>query len=142
MRSSIFFAAVLLAAVSILMSCVSDANRDSVADVTQAQLAGQFLNYVSAFNDLYASGTPPDGDAAGRVSLPSWLPRSNKIQLRISSGTGYVYAPSSPGFYTQLMEDTENSSHFGLADAAGISTPSGRLARPDFIPAGYVVYVR
>lgn len=142
MRSSIFFAAALLAAVSILMSCVSDANKNSVADVTQAQLAGQFLNYVSAFNDLFASGTPPDGDAAGRVLLPAWLPRSSVIQLRISRGAGYVYAPSSPGFYARLMEETENSSHFGLADAAGISTPSGRIARPDFIPAGYVVYVR
>ncbi|WP_058970018.1 type IV pilus biogenesis protein PilM [Type-D symbiont of Plautia stali] len=142
MRSSIFFAAVLLAAVSILLSCVNDANRDTVANATQAQLSGQFLHYVSAFNDLWTGTTPADGDAAARITLPDWLPRSAAIQLRISGGAGYVYTPSAPGFYAQLMEDTENSSHFGLSDAAGINTPSGRLARPDFIPAGYVVYVR
>ncbi|HEB4876195.1 TPA: type IV pilus biogenesis protein PilM [Kluyvera ascorbata F0526] len=142
MRSSLFFAAVLLAAVSILLSCVNDANRDGVASVTQAQLSGQFLNYVSAFNDLWNGTTPADGDAAARITLPDWLPRNAGIQLRISGGAGYIYAPSSPGFYAQLLEDTENSSHFGLSDAAGINTPSGRLSRPDFIPSGYVVYVR
>ncbi|QZY97762.1 type IV pilus biogenesis protein PilM [Pantoea dispersa] len=142
MRSSIFFAAVLLAAVSILLSCVNDANRDSVARVTQAQQSGQFLQYVSAFNGLWAGTTPADGDAATRITLPDWLPRSSSIQLRISGGAGYVYTPSSPGLYAQLMEDTDNSSHFGLSDAAGINTPSGRLTRPGFIPAGYVVYVR
>ncbi|CBJ48258.1 type IV pilus biogenesis protein PilM [Erwinia amylovora] len=142
MRSSIFFAVALLAAVSILLSCVNDTSRDGVARVTQEQQAGQFLNYVSAFNDLYVSGTPADGDASGRVTLPGWLPRNANIQLRISSGVGYVFIPSAPGFYGQLMQDTENSSHFGLSDTAGINTPSGRVPRPDFIPAGYVVYVR
>lgn len=142
MRSSIFFAAALLAAVSILLSCVNDASRDGTASVIQAQQAGQFLQYVSAFNDLWTGSTPADGDAVARITLPDWLPRSTSIQLRISGGAGYVYTPSSPGFYAQLMEDTENSSHFGLSDAAGINTPSGRLARPDFIPAGYVVYMR
>lgn len=128
--------------VSILLSCVNDANRDGVANVTQAQLSGQFLHYVSAFNDLWTSTTPADGDAAARITLPDWLPRNTDIQLRISGGAGYIYAPASPGFYAQLLEDTENSSHFGLSDGDGINTPSGRLARPDFIPAGYVVYVR
>ncbi|MBY4841280.1 type IV pilus biogenesis protein PilM [Pantoea sp. DY-5] len=142
MRSSVFFAAVLLAAVSILLSCVNDVSRESVASVTQAQLSGQFLNYVAAFNDLWTGSTPAEGDAAARITLPSWLPRNTGIQLRISGGTGYVFTPSSPGLYAQLMGDTENSSHFGLSDAAGINTPSGRIARPDFIPAGYVVYVR
>lgn len=142
MKSSIFFAAALLAAVSILLSCVSDARRDNVASVTQAQLAGQFLNYVSAFNDLYASGIPADGDVSGRVMLPDWLPRSSLIQLRVSGGIGYVFTPASPGLFAQLLRETENSAHVGLSDAAGINTPSGRLARPDFIPAGHVVYVR
>ncbi|WP_042958393.1 type IV pilus biogenesis protein PilM [Erwinia tasmaniensis] len=142
MRSSLFFAAALLAAVSILLSCVNDANRDTLANAQQAQQSGQFLHYVSAFNDLWVADTPPDGDAASRITLPDWLPQSSSIRLRISGGAGYVYTPSSPGFYAQLMEDTEYSSHFGMSDAAGINTPSGRLARPDFIPAGYVVYVR
>ncbi|SFF37859.1 PilM protein [Kosakonia radicincitans] len=142
MRSSIFFATVLLAVASILLSCVNDASRNNVASVTQAQQAGQFLNYVSAFNDLWTANAPADGDAAAKVTLPDWLPRNTSIQLRISGGAGYVFAPSSPGLYAQLMDDTENSSHYGLSDAAGINTPSGRLARPDFIPVGYVVYVR
>lgn len=142
MKSSIFFAAALLAAVSILLSCVNGASRDNVASVTQAQLASQFLNYVAAFNELYVSGTPAEGDASTRVSLPGWQPRSSNIQLRISGGTGYVFMPSSPGVYTQLLQATENSAHFGLSDTAGINTPAGRLVRPGFIPAGYVVYVR
>jgi hypothetical protein len=142
MRSSIFFAAALLAAVSILLSCVNEASRDNVASVTRMQQSGQFLHYVSAFNDLWTGQTPADGDAGTRIALPDWLPRNTGIQLRISGGAGYVYAPSSPGFFAQLMEDTENSSHFGLSEAAGINTPAGRLARPSFIPAGYVVYVR
>ena len=142
MRSSIFFAASLLAAVSILLSCVNDASRDSVANIKQAQQSGQFLHYVYAFNDLWSDSIPADGDASTRITLPSWLPQNTDIQLRISGGAGYVYTLSSPGFYTQLMEDTENSAHFGLSDSTGINTPSGPLARPDVIPPGYVVYVR
>ncbi len=142
MRSSIFLATVLLTAVSILLSCVNDASRDNVSRVMQEQQAGQFLNYVSSFNDLWTANASEDGDAAARVILPDWLPRNTSIQLRISGGVGYVFTPSSPGLYTQLMNDTENSSHYGLSDENGINTPSGRLARPDFIPAGYVVYVR
>lgn len=142
MRSSVFFAVALLAAVSILLSCVNDNSRDGVARVTQEQQAGQFLNYVSALNDLYVSGTPADGDASGRITLPGWLPRNANIQLRISSGVGYVFIPSAPGLYAQLLQDTDNSAHFGLSDTASINTPSGRVSRPNFIPAGYVVYVR
>ncbi|MCX8963107.1 oxidoreductase [Erwinia psidii] len=142
MKSSLFFAAALLAAVSILLSCVSRTQRDHFDNVTKEQLAGQFLNYVSAFNDLYASGPPADGDAVNRIILPGWLPKSSSIQLRISNGAGYAFAPTSPGLYTQLLQETENSSHFGISDATGINTPSGRLTRPDFIPVGYVVYVR
>ncbi|MEQ9928007.1 type IV pilus biogenesis protein PilM [Pectobacterium parvum] len=142
MRSSIFFAASLLMVVSILQSCVNNAGREHVNNVTEGQRAGQFLNYVSAFNDLWTIAVPADGDGAERVKLPSWLPRSSNIQLRISDGVGYVFTPSSPGLYAQLMEDTENSSHYGLSDTTGINTPSGRIARPEFIPAGHVVYVR
>lgn len=142
MRSPIFFSVTLLVMAGILLSFVNTANSDNIARVTQAQAAGQFLHYVSAFNDLWTGSKPADGDAAARITLPGWLPRNNAIQLRISGGTGYVFTPSSPGFYAQLMEDTENSAHFGLSDAAGINTPSGRLTRPGFIPAGYVVYVR
>jgi hypothetical protein len=132
----------MLAVASILLSCANDTSREGVAQVTQEQQAGQFLNYVSAFNDLYASGIPADGDASGRIVLPEWLPRNSNIQLRISSGVGYVFTPSSPGFYAQLMQETEQSAHFGLSDSTGINTPSGLLPRPGFIPAGYVVYVR
>lgn len=142
MRSSVFFAAILLAIASSCLIFINIAVRNNVESVTRGQQAGQFLNYVSAFNDLWTGTTPADGDAAARITLPDWLPRSSSIQLRISGGAGYVYTPSSPGLYAQLMEDTENSSRFGLSDAAGINTPSGRLTRPGFIPAGYVVYVR
>ncbi|MFR0656171.1 type IV pilus biogenesis protein PilM [Pantoea sp. SIMBA_079] len=142
MKASIFFAAVLTTVAGILSSFINKSHNDNINQVIQAQQAGQFLNYVAAFNNLWAVSAPADGDAASKVSLPSWLTRNSSIQLRISSGTGYVFAPSSPGFYSQLMQKTENSAHFGLSDAAGINTPSGRLTRPGFIPAGYVVYVR
>lgn len=142
MRSSLFFVAVLLAAAGVLMTFINASGSDNSARVLQEQQAGQFLHYVAAFNNLWAVSAPADGDAASKVSLPSWLARNSSIQLRISGGTGYVFAPSSPGFYSQLMQKTENSAHFGLSDAAGINTPSGRLTRPGFIPAGYVVYVR
>ena len=142
MRSSVFFAAMLLAVATSCLMFINLSARENVDRVTQGQQAGQFLQYVSAFNNLWTSSTPADGDAAARITLPDWLPRSSTILLRISGGAGYVFMPASPGVYAQLMTDTENSSHFGLSDAAGINTPSGRLARPDFIPAGYVVYVR
>ncbi|EKS1073441.1 type IV pilus biogenesis protein PilM [Cronobacter sakazakii] len=139
---SYFLAAALVVAVSILLSCVSDANRNAVETVSQQQAAGQFLHYVAALNALYGSGTPPDGDAVDRISLPQWLPHNTTIQARISGGIGYVFMPASPGVFTQVLYDTENSSHFGFSDAVGINTNSGRLVRPGFIPPGYVVYMR
>ncbi|WP_208951052.1 type IV pilus biogenesis protein PilM [Rahnella sp. ChDrAdgB13] len=142
MKSSLFFTAVLLAVVSILLSIITDAQTENIAVVTQEQQAAQFLNYVDAFNDLYTSGTPADGDVATRITLPAWQPRNNQIQLRVSGGTGYVFTPSTPGLFALLMQETENSSHFGLSDVTGINTPAGRLARPGFVPTGYVVYVR
>ncbi|MCR8998652.1 type IV pilus biogenesis protein PilM [Rahnella perminowiae] len=142
MKSSLFFTAVLLAAVSILLSIITDAQTKNVAVVTQEQQAAQFLNYVGALNDLYSSGTPADGDVTTRITLPAWQPHGNQIQLRISSGTGYAFTPSSPGLFAQLMQMTENSTHFGLSDATGINTPAGKLTRPGFLPSGYVVYVR
>ena len=142
MKSSLFFAAALLAAVSILLSCVSHEQREKIINVNIEQQSGQFLNYVSALNELYSNGTPADGDAKGRIKLPGWLPRSSSIQLQINNGIGYIFMPSSPGLYARLLHETDSSSHFGLSDAAGINTTAGRLTRPGFIPAGYVVYVR
>lgn len=142
MKASIFFVAVLTAVAGILSSFVNTSYNKRFTQVMQEQQVDQFLHYVAAFNSLWTVSAPADGDAASKVSLPSWLARNSSIQLRISGGTGYVFAPSSPGFYSQLMQETENSAHFGLSDAAGINTPSGRLTRPGFIPAGYVVYVR
>ena len=142
MNSSLFFSALLFALVGTLLYQINISQHDSVAYVTKEQQAGQFLNYVASFNDLYASGTPQDGDARDRVILPEWLPKSNSIQLIINNGAGYVFTPSSPGIYAQLLQETENSAHFGVSDATGINTPSGRISRPDFVPAGYIVYMR
>lgn len=142
MKSSLFFAAVLLVAASILMSVVNDAQKERVVVVKQEQLALQFLNYVEALNDLFAAGTPADGDVTALVTLPDWQPKTSRIVLRISSGVGYAFLPSSPGLFSQLLQYTENSGHFGLSDVAGINTPAGQLNRPSFIPVGYVVYVR
>lgn len=142
MKSSLYFVAALLAVVSIILSSVSDAQKDGVAVVREEQLSSQFLNYVGALNDLYLTGNASDGDVKSRISLPAWLPKSDSISLRISGGVGYVFMPSSPGVYSQLLQSTENSAHIGLSDVAVIHTPAGQLIRPDFIPSGYVVYVR
>jgi len=142
MKSAIFFVTAIITVAYILLSSVTTSYKDSVARVIEEQHAGQFLHYVSAFNELWDKGKTADGDASSRIFLPSWLPRDSSIQLRISSGTGYVFMPSVPGFYKQLIQQTDNNAHFGLSDDTGISTPAGRLTRPGFIPAGYVVYVR
>jgi len=142
MKSSLFFAAALLAAVSILLSSVSDAQKEGVSVVTQDQLANQFLNYAEALNELYVAGPPSDGDVTARITLPDWQPRNSSIVLRVSGGVGYAFMPSSPGVLSQLLQIAENSAHIGLSDAAAIHTPAGQIARPDFIPSGYVVYVR
>lgn len=142
MKSSLFFAAALLAVVSIMLSEVTGARQAGIDTAIQEQRAGQFLHYVAALNDLYVAGTPAEGDASARVTLPEWLPANDTIGLRISAGTAYVFTPSIPGLITEIQQQTEYSMHFGLSDDSGIIMPAGRIFRPDFIPAGYVVYVR
>ncbi|WP_099330411.1 type IV pilus biogenesis protein PilM [Erwinia amylovora] len=56
--------------------------------------------------------------------------RNANIQLRISSGVGYVFIPSAPGFYGQLMQDTENSSHFGLSIRQALIHRQGEFRVP------------
>lgn len=142
MNSSLFISIILLAAASMLLSFGNSKQRESTDGARQQQQSGEFLHYVAALNDLYSSGTPADGDVTTKAVLPSWLPHSSAIVLRVSRGQGYAFTPSQPGLYGQIMADTENSTHFGITDAAGINTPAGRLTRPDFVPPGYVVYVR
>lgn len=142
MKASLFFTAVFLAAVSILLSVVINVQKETVSSVTEQQLTSQFLNYADALNDRYLSGTPADGDVTATITLPGWQPRNNQISVRVSGGIGYVFMPSSPGVLSQLLQDTDNSAHIGLTDSAGIHTPAGIVSRPSFIPAGYVVYVR
>lgn len=142
MNSSMFISIILLAAASMLLSFGNDKQRDSTEGARQQQQSGEFLHYVAALNDLYSSGSPADGDVTAIAVLPSWLPHSSAIVLRVSGGQGYAFTPSQPGLYGQILADTENSTHFGITDAAGINTPAGRLTRPDFVPPGCVVYVR
>lgn len=142
MNSSFFFSVLLLAGAAMLLSFGNQKQKDSTDTARLQQQSGEFLHYVAALNDIYISGTPPDGDVTASAVLPTWLPHSAVIVLRVSGGQGYAYAPFVPGLYAQILADTEDSTHFGLADTAGINTPAGRLSRPDFIPPGDVVYVR
>ncbi|OWY74699.1 type IV pilus biogenesis protein PilM (plasmid) [Pantoea allii] len=142
MNYSVFFSMALLTGAAILLSLGNEEHKDSTDTARLQQQSGEFLHYVEALNDLYSTGTPPDGDVTARAILPSWLPHSSAITLRVSGGQGYAYAPFVPGLYAQILADTEDSTHFGRADSAGINTPAGRLSRPDFIPPGDVVYVR
>ncbi|MBF1995200.1 type IV pilus biogenesis protein PilM [Serratia symbiotica] len=68
--------------------------------------------------------------------------KGSGIALRISGDIAYAFRPAVPGLFSQLLQDTENSTHFGLSDPTGITTPTGWQSRPAFIPVGYVVYLR
>lgn len=142
MKTSLFFAVVLLVLVSNLLSSINETQKENVATVNREQLSAQFLHYVESLNNLFASGTPGDGDVTQSLVLPAWLPKSSTIKLQVYGGQAYLFMPLSPGVLEQLLLDTENSAHIGISDATGINTPAGKLNRPGFIPAGYVVYVR
>lgn len=142
MKTALFLAATLLMAASILLSIVSDMQQSPLAVVKQQQQSSQFLHYVEALDNVLCAAMPTNGDVSDRVTLPAWLPQSSGIALRISGDIAYAFRPAVPGLFSQLLQDTENSTHFGLSDLTGITTPTGWQPRPAFIPVGYVVYLR
>lgn len=128
--------------VSAVTSQSDNNTRNRIDELRIQNLSGQLINYSNALNDLYANGTPADGDATSRLVLPQWLARSPDIRATIQGGAGFVYMPTSPGLFTQVELETEKSAHFGISDGSGMNTTAGRVNLPSFIPPNYVVYAR
>lgn len=101
-----------------------------------------FLHYVSAFDSYYAANSTGSGDVSNNVGLPVWLPADSTIRMYISGGNGYVYMPSASGVLSEVMKATDYSYLVGYSDSSSIIMLSGKLPKPSFIPAGYIVYVR
>lgn len=127
--------------IAIGMSFSEDSKRQwDLAD--EQSKAGQFMNYVYAFDEFYRANKTATGDVTASLPLPDWLPRNSDIKAVISNGVGYVYTPVSKGLMSEVLTWTDNSSSVGVTDAASINTLSGSIAKPSFISSGYIVYVR
>ncbi|MCW0309931.1 type IV pilus biogenesis protein PilM [Pantoea ananatis] len=142
MNYTLFMAIFALMIVSAVTSQSDNNTRNRIDELRIQNLSGQLINYSNALNDLYANGTPADGDATTRLVLPQWLARNPDIRATIQGGAGFVYMPTSPGLFTQVELETEKSAHFGISDGSGMNTTAGRVNLPAFIPPGYVVYAR
>lgn len=121
---------------------ISDDNKITWDNTDEESRAGQFMNYVSAFDDYYQKNNSATGDVTSSVTIPTWLPKSGNIKMVINSGIGYVYTPASKGMMREIMKWTANSSSVGVSDATNINTVSGKIQKPAFIGSGYIVYVR
>jgi len=104
--------------------------------------ASLFLNYTSAFDVYYLSNGSANGDVTNKVTLPIWLPVDNTIKMYVNGGYGYVFMPSASGVLSEIMRATDYSALVGFTDNTSIITLSGKIAKPGFIPTGYIVYVR
>jgi len=126
---------------SISMSIVGDSKRSM--DITDEQsTAGQFMNYVYAFDEYKSANSSATGDVTNLLPLPEWLPKNADIKTVISDGVGYVYTPNTKGLMSNIMIWTDNSSSVGVTDGANINTLSGAVIKPSFIGSGYIVYIR
>lgn len=142
MNFTVYVAIIGLLLVALIVSNSDNNTRNRIDELRIQNLSGQLINYSNALNDLYANGTPADGDATARLVLPQWLARNPDIRATIQGGAGFVYMPTSPGLFTQVELETEKSAHFGISDGSGMNTTAGRVNLPSFIPPGYVVYAR
>lgn len=104
--------------------------------------ANVFIRYAFAFDEYYVSNSSATGDVSKQVNLPSWIAVDPTIRAYISNGVGYVFMPLSTGLFSAVLAATSNSSMIGVSDSGYITTVSGKLSKPSFIPSGYIVYVR
>lgn len=104
--------------------------------------ASLFLNYASVFDTYYLANGSASGDVTSKVKLPVWLPADSTIKMNINGGRGYVYMPSASGVFSEILKATDYSVLVGFTDSSTITTLSGKISKPSFIPAGYIVYVR
>lgn len=108
----------------------------------QANKSSLFLNYVSAFDNYYLANANVNGDVTNNVKLPIWIPTDSSIKMYVNGGYGYVFMPSGSGILSKILTATDYSELVGLSDSSVIKMNSGTIAKPEFIPAGYIVYVR
>ncbi|WP_340621876.1 type IV pilus biogenesis protein PilM [Xenorhabdus siamensis] len=116
--------------------------REEYNETLKLNKASLFLSYTSAFDAYYVANGGANGDVTNSVSLPSWLPVDSSIRMYISSGTGYIFMPSTSGVLSEIMRRTDYSAWVGFSDDTSITTLSGKLNKPSFIPTNYIVYVR
>ncbi|MGK7247398.1 type IV pilus biogenesis protein PilM [Buttiauxella agrestis] len=111
-------------------------------DSLKLNKASLFLNYTSAFDTYYLANGSASGDVTSKVTLPVWLPADSAIRMNVNGGRGYVYMPSASGVLSEILKATDYSVLIGFTDGSTITTLSGKISKPSFIPAGYIVYVR
>lgn len=131
---------ITLSVAGIISISADNKNAWDVAD--EQSRAGQFINYVYAFDDYYQKNNSATGDVTSAVKIPTWLPKNENIKVVINGGVGYIYTPASKGMMSEIMKWTANSSSVGVSDATYINTVSGKIQKPSFIGSGYIVYVR
>lgn len=117
-------------------------SNDSYNNSLKLNKASLFLNYTTAFDSYYLSNANQTGDVTNKVTLPAWLPMDASIKMNITGGYGYVYMPSASGVFSEIMKGTDYSALIGFTDNNAIVTLGGRIAKPSFIPDGYIVYMR
>lgn len=134
---------IILFCLMVIVSLTGMLSSKNSLDITQADISAKnFLNYVLAFDEYLLSHDIINGDVTNDVVIPTWLPVNSEIKMIISAGYGYIFMPSSPGMLANVQQITGNSAMVGVSDSASISTPLGAIAKPGFIPSGYIVYVR
>ncbi len=135
----------LIVALSILVITIfqnSIGSNDSYNVSLKSNKALLFLNYTTAFDNYYLNNNNQDGDVTNKIKLPAWLPVDSSIKMFINGGAGYVYMPSASGIFSVIMEKTNNSALIGFTYNNSIVTSTGKVAKPYFIPDGYIVYMR
>lgn len=117
-------------------------SNEAYNDSLKFSKASMFLNYTSAFDTYYLANGSATGDVTSKVTLPVWLPYDSTIKMNVNGGRGYVYLPSASGVLSEILKATDYSVLVGFTDGSSITTLSGKVSKPSFIPAGYIVYVR
>lgn len=134
-----------IVAFSIMIVAILTNNNQSDSKLQEAKRTVTiqlFLNYVSCFDEYYQNHKTEYGDVTEKVTLPAWMPVDTSIRMYINPDAAYVFMPSSSGILSGLLKMTENSAMVGYSDNSNIITLAGKLAKPVYIPAGYIVYVR
>ncbi|GAB7400903.1 hypothetical protein OUHCRE2_43620 [Enterobacter asburiae] len=135
----------LIVALCILVVAIyqnSFEGNSSYNETLKLNKASLFLNYTAAFDAYYLANGSANGDVTNKVTLPVWLPNDVTIKMYVNGGYGYVFMPSASGVLSEIMRATDNSALIGFTDSTSIISLAGKNQKPNFIPAGYIVYVR